>query len=382
MPFQRQRPQLQICPEDRSFLETIARSRTESSAWVSRAKILLAYHDGKSVSAIARELGTNRPKIERSIDKGLELGARAALNDLPRSGKPKSITAAAESWLVAEACRKPVDVGYSYELWTVDLLSRHAREQGPKQGHESLQYLARGTVSKILNAHDIKPHKIQYYLERRDPDFDAKMTQVLYVYQEVEVLRKRSGDQEQFTAYISYDEKPGIQALSNVAPDLPPKPGSYSCVGRDYEYVRHGTLSLLAGIDLMSGEVIGLVEEQHTSKEFIKFLKRLDERYADKKQITVVLDNHSAHVSKETRKYLSTTSNRFRFVFTPKHASWLNLIEHFFSKLSRTVLRQIRVSSAEALRQRIFQYLDEINQSPKPFRWKYKLDTLDNSVTD
>jgi len=89
MPFQRQRPQLQISQADRLFLETIARSRTESNAWVTRAKIILAYHDGKSVSAIARELGTNRPKIERTIDKGLELGVRAALNDLPRSGKPK-----------------------------------------------------------------------------------------------------------------------------------------------------------------------------------------------------------------------------------------------------------------------------------------------------
>jgi len=88
--------------------------------------------------------------------------------------------------------------------------------------------LARGTVSKILNAHDIKPHKIQYYLERRDPDFDTRMIQVLCVYQEVEVLRKQSGDLDQFMAYVSYDEKPGIQALSNVAPDLPPKPGQYS----------------------------------------------------------------------------------------------------------------------------------------------------------
>ena len=103
------------------------------------------------------------------------------------------------------------------------------------------------------------PHKIQYYLERRDPEFDAQMVQVLHVYKEVEIWREKGAPPPDLVAVLSYDEKPGIQAIENTAPDLPPVSGKYSAIGRDHEYIRHGTLSLLAGIDLLSGEVLGLV---------------------------------------------------------------------------------------------------------------------------
>jgi transposase len=241
-----------------------------------------------------------------------------------------------------------------------------------------LARLARGTVSKILSAPGIHPHKIDYYLERRDPQFEAKKAQVLFVYKEVQLLRERTTEESgaPLVAYLSYDEKPGIQAIANTAPDLPPVPGKHACTSRDHEYVRLGTLSLLAGIDLLSGQVHGLVVERHRSREFIEFLQLLDRYYAPGMRLRIVLDNHSAHVSKETRAFLAIVPNRFEFVFTPKHGSWLNMIESFFGKMTRTMLRGIRVNSKEELKQRIELYLAEINQSPVVFRWKYKMEEV------
>ena len=176
---------------------------------------------------------------------------------------------------------------------------------------------------------------------------------------------------------LSYDEKPGIQAIGNTAPDLPPVPGRHARLGRDPEYQRYGTVSLLAGIDLLKGEVLGLVRDRHRSTEFIEFLQLADRHYPPGLRIRVVLDNHSAHISKQTRAYLAGVPNRFEFIFTPKHGSWLNLIESFFGKLARTLLRGIRVSSKAELKARIELYLKEVNEEPVVFRWKYELETLE-----
>jgi transposase len=375
MPFQRKRPELKIDQEVKDKLEQISKSRTENYNRIERAKMILEYSKGTTVSEIARQLLTNRPKVERCIDKALQLGALTALNDLPRSGKPPEITAEAKAWLVNLACKKPKELGYSFELWTNRLLVKHAREHCKEEGHPSLEKINRGTVSKILNKSDVRPHKITYYLERRDPDFDRKMTQVLHVYKQVELIKQMGEDAPSITV-VSYDEKPGIQAIASVAPDLPPFPGKYSCVARDYEYKRHGTVSLLAGIDLFSGQVHGMVADRHRSREFVQYLKMLDEIYPKDITIRMILDNHSAHISKETRRYLAEVPNRFDFVFTPTHGSWLNIIESLFAKMTKTFLRGIRVNSKEEIKQRIRKWIEEINESPVVFRWKWKLNTI------
>jgi transposase len=375
VPFVSRRPKLRLTDEETSWLQHLSQSRSEAAGQVQRAEILLRYHGGETVSRIAAALRTNRPRVERCIAKALELGARGALQDLPGRGRHPTLTAEARAWVVALACQKPKELGYAQELWTTSLLARHVRQQGGAAGHGSLQHLARGTVSKILRAQPVQPHKIEYYLERRDAEFDVKMKQVLHVYRQVE-LWHQAGAPGELTAVLSYDEKPGIQALENTAPDLPPVPGRHATVGRDHEYVRHGTLSLLAGIDLWNGEVLGLVRERHRSAEFIEFLRLLDTRYPAKARIRLVLDNHSAHLSRETRTFLGTRPNRFEFTFTPTHGSWLNLIESFFGKMARTLLRGIRVKSKEELKTRIEMYLREVNEEPVIFRWKYKLETL------
>lgn len=376
MPFVSRRAQLKLSKEDVAMLAALSQSRNEPAGRVQRASILLRYHGGETISEIARTLATNRPRVERCVSKALELGVAQALADLPGRGRRPVLTPAARAWVVSLACQKPKDLGYAQELWTTRLLSRQVRKHCEAAGHPGLGKLGRGTVSKILCANQVHPHKIQYYLERRDAEFDAKMVQVLHVYKEVEIWREKGAPPPDLVAVLSYDEKPGIQAIENTAPDLPPVPEKHTAIGRDHEYVRHGTLSLLAGIDLLSGEVLGLVRKRHRNAEFIEFLRLADTHYPAGARIRVVLDNHSAHISKETRTYLATLPNRFEFTFTPKHGSWLNLIESFFAKMAKTLLRGIRVASADELKTRIELYLKEVNETPVIFRWKYKLETL------
>jgi len=376
LPFVSHRAPLKLGKSEVEMMTALSQSRSEPAGRVQRAAILLRYHAGNTVSEIARTLGTNRPRVERCVSKALELGAQQALTDLPGRGRHPGITPEARAWVVALACQQPKDLGYAQELWTTRLLAKHVRKHATAAGHVSLAKLGRGTVSKILSANQVHPHKIQYYLERRDPAFDAKMVQVLHVYKEVEMWREKGAPPPDLVAVLSYDEKPGIQALDNTAPDLPPVPGKHSSLGRDHEYVRHGTLSLLAGIDLLSGEVLGLVRKRHRSAEFIEFLKLAHAHYPAGARIRIVLDNHSAHISKETRAFLGTLPNRFEFTFTPTHGSWLNLIESFFGKMARSLLRGIRVASADELKARIELYLKEVNETPVVFRWKYKLETL------
>jgi len=376
MLVRRKRAVLLLDNDVRDRLQRVSNSRTEAASGVERAEILLGYAGGETISSIARRLRTNRPKVERCIDKALELGALAALSDMPRSGRTPTITPEARAWVVSLACQKPKDLGYSYELWTMRLLSEHIRRHCEQAGHPSLARLARGTVSKILRQSKIRPHKITYYVERRDPEFESKMAQVLFVYKDVELLSQKDDNSPDMVAFLSYDEKPGIQAIANTCEDLLPVPGEHDCVFRDYEYKRHGTVSLLAGIDLLTGQVHGLVRDRHRSIEFIEFLKLVDSKYSKQMTIRIVLDNHSAHTSKETRRYLASVPNRFEFVLTPTHGSWLNLIESFFGKMAKTFLRGIRVNSKLELTRRIERYLAEINQTPVVFRWKYALDSI------
>jgi transposase len=253
------------------------------------------------------------------------------------------------------------------------LLSQHIRTHCEAAGYPVLTRFGKGRLHDLLSKSNVKPHKISYYLEHKDPEFDRKMADALCVYKEVQMLNA-SPYAERQSVTRSYDEKPGIQALAGIAADLAPVPQVYSSVARDYEYKRLGTVSLLAGIDLHTGHIIPLVRDRHRSREFVEFLQVIDERYPENWKVRLVLDNHSAHVSKETQRYLLSRPGRFEFVFTPKHGSWLNLIEMFFSKIVRSFLRHIRVASKEELVARILQGIEAMNQEPIVFHWRYKMD--------
>jgi transposase len=356
--------------EQKEELLTLSRSRTEETRRVQRARILLMAAEGDGDKKIAAAVGLNKNSVHATLEKFHSVGLEGALADMARRGRPPSISDADKAWAISQACIKPKDFGYAQELWTVQKLTGHIREKAAEAGHPRLSAVCASTIWSMLNEQDIKPHRIRYYLERRDEDFDRKMHDVLMVYKEVEL--ELESEIKSGTVTVSFDEKPGIQAIANTAPDLPPAPG-HGCVGRDYEYKRLGTVSLLAGLDLMTGEVTGLVRDTHKSSDFIDFLKKVDEKYADAGRIRIVLDNHSAHTSKETRSYLAGRPGRFEFVFTPKHGSWLNLVESFFGKLARVCLKGIRVKSKDELVGRIYQYLDEVNKVPVVYHWKYKM---------
>ena len=365
------RAALVLSPDQMVTIRELAASRTAPAREVQRAKILLGYASGTSITELQRQLGFGRPMIYRCIDKALAAGVQMGLKDKYHRPHDPENTDEAKAWVVSLACTKPKDHGLAAELWSISGLAKFVCEHAPTAGFSRLAKAGKSTVWRILDDSDIKPHKIRYYLEKRDPEFDRKMQEVLMVYRDVSLYSEGAvHDARPHPIYsVSVDEKPGVQAIGLTAPDLPPVPGKAPTVGRDYEYVRHGTVSLLAGIDLHSGHIFANVQDRHRSVEFIGLLKQIDAHYPPEAIIRVVLDNHSAHISKETVAYLSTRPGRFEYVHTPKHGSWLNLIECAFSKMARTFLRHIRVQSVDELKARILQGIAEINASPVVFRW-------------
>lgn len=366
---------------DYEYLRSLIKQRTIQAQVVIRAHILLDKANGITVRDIARiyDLSTNTVRL--CIDKYKEGGTDRALFDDQRKGRPVEITDDAIAWMIDIACQRPADLGYSQELWTLKNLHQHIQNNAEEAGYPRLKTMTRPMLQKILKKSEIKPFKIKYYCEKRDPDFENKMHDVLVVYKQVSLQFDEEGriiipDDKPMVHTVSCDEKPGIQAIAATSDDLRPRHGN-GCVWRDYEYKRLGTLSLIAGIDLLTGEAIPVVSESHKSSDFICLLKKLDERYPEGDVIRIICDNHSAHKSKEVRNYLATRpEERFVFVFTPTHGSWLNLIEGFFSKITKQMLKGIRVNSKEELANRIYLYFDEVNREPVVYRWTYKMEEI------
>lgn len=368
--------------EDRAYLETQTKARTIQAQTVARARILLLKADGYSIEAIADKVDMNRKSVMLCINKFNEGGIENALFDAPGRGRNAEITDDEKAWIINIACQKPVDLGYSAEVWTRALLTKHINKFAEEAGHTRLSTISQSKVRTILEEADIKPNKIKYYCENRDPDFDRKMHNVLLVYKQLSLQFDENGellpfgDDDQIIHVLSYDEKPGIQAIATTSDDLLPD-DNHSTISRDYEYKRLGTISLLTGIDLQTGEAIPLVKESHNSNDYVEFLKLLDNKYPKEEKIRLVLDNLKVHSSVETRKYLATVPGRFEFVFTPKQGPWLNLVEGFFSKMTRQMLKGIRVKTKDELVERIYKYFEEANEEPVVYHWKYKLDEID-----
>lgn len=315
------RAKLHLTDEQRAKLEKIANSHSSALREVQRSQILLHYADQTPITKIQQLVHVSRPTIYKCIDKALAAGAESGLKDYYHRPFEPKIDDSAKAWVVNLACTKPKDNGLAAELWTYSELAKYTRKHAVEKGHSCLAKAVKATIWRILSANEIKPHKIKYYLERRDPDFDRKMQEVLVVYQEVNIQNSKqfSEDNQPSIMTVSIDEKPGVQAIDLVAPDLPPNAGTHKSVGRDYEYKRLSTVSILAALDLHTGRIIAQVHDRHRSREFIELLKVLDEFYPTTCVLRVVLDNHSAHISKETMKYLQSRPGRFIFMFTHRN---------------------------------------------------------------
>ncbi len=365
------RPKLILGPEELERLQRLGQSPTAEVREAQRAQILASYHAGENVAQIARRVDMTRKSVTKWINRALAVGADAALKDAYHRPKAPVITEEASAWVVSLACLKPKDLGYAAELWTRSALAHHVRTHAVEAGHPSLGKAVKATVQRILAKHPLHPERVKYYLERRDPRFDEKMKNVLLVYRAVSLQNEEKSPRAtpRPVITVSVDEKPGLQAIANTAPDLPPVPGKHPEVARDHEYERLGTCSILAALDLHDGHITARVERRHRSVEFIALLKDLDSYYPPECTIRVILDNHSAHISKETYAFLATRPNRFRYVLTPIHGSWLNIVETLFGKMARTFLKHIRVKSWEELRDRILLGIAEINAAPVVHNW-------------
>jgi transposase len=369
------RANLILTAQDNLWLEEQAKSGQAEVRHARRAAIILGYANGESIAELQLRLKLTRKSIGKWVDRALEVGVYSAIYDQPHGAVAK-IGEADIAWALSIACQKPKALGYAAEVWSRSALAKHLREHALEAGHPALAKCAKSTVQRVLKSHALQPQKVAYYLERRDPEFERKMVEVLAVYAEVNAELAAAGEAGVTGApasgvcTLSVDEKPGVQAIANTAPDLPPVPDRHPGIGRDHEYRRMGTCSIIAGLDLLTGKVIARVEQRHRSSEFIALLKDIDAAYPPEMKIRLLLDNHSAHRSRETRAYLATRPNRFILVFTPKHGSWLNLVETLFAKMTRTFLRHIRVASWEELRDRILLGIAEINAHPVIHRWK------------
>lgn len=296
-----------LTDEEREYLELQTRARTIQAQTVTRARILLLRSVGVTIEDIAEKVDLNRKSVMLCIKKFHEGGIQNALFDAPGRGRNPEITDEEKAWIINIACQKPTDFGYAAETWTYARLTSHINKTAEENGYIRLSTINKSTVNRILNDANIKPYKIRYYCENRDPEFDSKMHNVLLVYKQLEMQFDENGEfiscGEEPVHVLSYDEKPGIQAIATASEDLRPDK-DHPTVCRDYEYRRLGTLSLLAAIDLQTGEAIPLVRKKHSSKEYIEFLEILDNKYPKGDKIRIVLDNLKVHTSEETREYL------------------------------------------------------------------------------
>jgi transposase len=185
------RPKLSFTQEELDYLTRLSRSRNQAASIVERSKIVLLSHQGKNDTEISKELKVDYKTVRLWIQRVLELGVKEGLVDKSRSGRPQNISADSRAWIVSLACMKPKDLGYPHEIWTQRLLVKHIRENCIKEGHSDLEKINQGTISKILNASKIKPHKISYYVAKVDPDFDKKAANVLDIYREAKSLNEK-----------------------------------------------------------------------------------------------------------------------------------------------------------------------------------------------
>ena len=358
---------------DYEYLRSLIKQRTIQAQVVIRAHILLDKANGITVRDIARiyDLSTNTVRL--CIDKYKEGGTDRALFDDQRKDRPVEITDDAIAWMIDTACQRPVALGYSQKLWTLKNLRRHIRNNAEAACYPRLKTMTRPCYRRTLKDPKSSPSRSSiivrnatlilriecmrsWWFTNRFPC--SLMKKVILLFRMISPW------------FIQF------HSLAATSDDPRPEHGS-GCVYRDYEYKRLGTLLLIAGIDFLTGEAIPVVSESHKSSDFICLLKKLDVRYPEGDVIRIICDNHSAHKSKEVRNYFATRlEERFVFVFTPTHGSWLNLIEGFFSKMTKQMLKGIRVNSKEELANRKYLYFNQVNRELVVYYWTYKMDEI------
>jgi transposase len=326
---------------DRAALEQWVRGRTTPRRVVERARIVLASADGEPGEAICAAVGVSRPTVTRWLDRYAAEGLPGLLADRPRSGRPKQISATEEARIVAKTLNEAPPDGGTH--WSTRLM---ARATG----------LHPTTISRLWRTHGLKPHQIAYFKISTDPDFVAKLRDVVGLYL----------DPPKRAVVFSMDEKSQIQALDRTQPGLPLKKGRAGTFTHDYK--RHGTTTLFAALDVATGRIHHDCLPRHRRDEFLRFMTRLERRVPKGLSLHVILDNYATHKTPEVDQWLRRHP-RVHFHFTPTSASWLNLVERFFSELTTRQLRRLAVTSVAELEAAIHRYIAQRNADPRPFTW-------------
>jgi len=326
---------------DRALLEQWVRARTTPHRVVERARIVLASADGHGGDAICGMLGVSRPTVSRWLDRYDAEGASGLVVDRPRSGRPKQITPAAEAAIVDATLHTAAPDGGTH--WSTRLM---AAQVGVHQT----------TVARIWRAHGLKPHLVETFKVSTDPAFVAKLRDVVGLYV----------DPPKRAVVFSVDEKSQIQALNRTQPGLPLKKGRAGTMTHDYE--RHGTTTLFAALNVATGRIEHACLPRHRRDEFLRFMTRVERRVPTGLSVHVILDNYATHKTPEVEAWLRQHP-RVHFHFTPTSASWLNLVERFFSELTTRQLRRLAVTSVRELERAIRTYIAHRNADPTPFTW-------------
>lgn len=338
----RRAPQIELSAEERQTLERITRSPSAEQREVTRARIVLLAAEGQRNEQIQRRLRVSKPVVVkwrgRFAARRLE-----GLADEPGRGRKRTYDAQIRHQIAATACSEPpASVGTH---WSVRTLSQHLG-------------VGMSVVHRVLSAESIKPHRFRYWKSSTDPEFEPKMLAVIGLYL----------NPPENAVVLSVDEKTSIQALDRTQPRLPMKPHRIERLS--HEYKRNGTASLLAALEVHSGQVKAQSIRRNNSETFIRFLRRLLQSYPDK-ELYVVLDNGSSHRSKKTLAWVAK-KKRLHLKFTPTHASWLNQIEIWFGILTRKVVRRGIFKSREELVAKLMSFIEAYNKKQaRPFEWTY-----------
>lgn len=341
---------IRLTKKRRRKLEQIVRAGSSPQRLVLRAKIVLVAADGLANAAIARGLGCSVATV-RTWRRRFACRGIPGLFDKPRPGRPETHGPSARLAVLAVATSIPPE---GESQWSQRGIAVHLGERGLA--------ISAATVGRVLGEARVRPHKVRGWLRRADdPAFWARAGQVCRLY-----LNPPAG-----TVLISVDEKTGIQAKSRKHPGMPARPGRDA--RREFEYVRHGTISIIAAMNVATGEVIAQRIARNDSATFTAFLAMLDQMTPPHLRIHLIMDNGSSHTSRATRGWLAAHP-RFTVTFTPKHASWLNMIEQWFGVLTRRLLRRGDFTSRDDLEAKITAFTIRHNKNARPYRWSYDAD--------
>lgn len=338
---------IEITPEDRSVLEKWAGARAAERRLVERARIVLLAGEGRPAADISERVGCGIETAKR-WRRRYEREGLDGLGDLPKSGRPLTHDHEIRARLIALACTRPPDTeqGVRRERWTY-------RELGEQVGMSESQAHA------VLTAADLRPHLTeQWVMSELGPEFDAQAAEVCGLYL----------DPPENAIVLSIDEKTSIAAREPARPDTPPAPGKPA--RRDSEYIRNGTRNLFAALEVHAGTVSGMTAPTRNRFDFIAFLDQLEAEVPAGQQVVAILDNLSTHTTQEVEDWLAGHS-RWEFVFTPKHASWLNQVEIFFSILARRLLRHGAFTDPDDLATQMLAFVEHYNLTAKPFAWTH-----------